>query len=149
MNVRIVGLLVLVVVLAGCMGWEPAQGPNDPIVDVKTDDDALGYDDRTPNLSGIDNSPPTAVSGVDKPTPEETSTPAPIYSPTSNATPTATPNETTATSNGTTSTPDGSDATPNETPDSTTTRVTTATPDGTSTDLPSGDDPTPASTDTE
>jgi hypothetical protein len=150
MNVRFVVLLVLVVVLAGCMGWQPAQVPSDPIVDVKTDDGALGYDDRTPDLSGIENSPPTAVSGVDSSTPAATGTPAPIYSPTPNATtPAATAAGTAAVPNGTATTPDGTDATSAGTPDGTTTPAITATPVGSPTDLPSGEEPTPASTDDE
>lgn len=156
MNVRIVVLVALVVVLAGCLGWEPAQGQGDPIVDVKTDEGSLDYDDRTPDISGIDNSPPSPVSGVDEPTPRATETPA------------ATPNGTDAPStpsgtadDGTSVTPAGTDATAGTdtavTESATGTQVETGTENvtgtpvetATSTDVPAGDSPTAASTDEE
>lgn len=147
MNVRIVVLVALVVVLAGCLGWEPAQGQGDPIVDVKTDEGSLDYDDRTPDISGIDNSPPSPVSGVDEPTPRATETPA------------ATPNGTA--DDGTSVTPAGTDATAGTdtavTESATGTQVETGTENvtgtpvetATSTDVPAGDSPTAASTDEE
>ena len=151
MNVRIVVLVVLLVVLGGCLGWKPAQVQDDPIVDVKTDKEALGYDDQTPDISGIESSPPTPVEGVDEPTPDATDTPTPATTPTAGVTPngtsTAVADETTAT--GPTDTT-AVTATPNETgsPDGTTTPIETATPVGT-TDVPAGDELTPASTDDE
>lgn len=133
MNVRIVVLVALLVVLGGCLGWEPAQGSGDPIVDVKTDEKALGYDDKTPDLSGLENSPPTAVEGAetpepptDAPTPAVNDTSSPGSNGTANTTPATTETGTPATTE--TGTPQ---ATPNPTP---------ATP----TDLPSGQKPTPA-----
>ena len=151
MNVRIVVLVVLLMVLGGCLGWEPAQVQDDPIVDVKTDEEALGYDDQTPDISGIESSPPTPVEGVDEPTPGATDTTTPATTPTSAVTPndtaTEAADETTAT--GTTGTT-AVTAAPNETgtPDGTTTPIETATPTGT-TDVPAGDEPTPVSTDDE
>lgn len=155
MNVRIVVLVVLLVVLGGCLGWEPAQVQDDPIVDVKTDEEALGYDDQTPDISGIESSPPTPVEGVDEPTPGATDTATPATTPTSAVTPNDTSTEAgdDATATGTTDTTavtattnETMTAAPNET--GTTTPIETATPVGT-TDVPAGDEPTPASTDDE
>lgn len=143
MNVRMVVMLALIVVLAGCLGWESGEQEREPIVDLKTDADALGYDDATPDLSEIDTGPPTPVAG-DR-TPEPTATPAPTAV-------TDTPDASTDTVAGTSGAQTGAstpgetatDTTPTET---TTTPTETTTPTATATETPDGETPTSATDD--
>lgn len=140
-------MLALIVVLAGCLGWESDEQEREPIVDLKTDAGALGYDDATPDLSGIDTGPPTPVAG-DR-TPKPTATPA-------STAVTDTPDVSTDTVTGTSGAQTGA-STPGETstdtmatdttPTETTTPTQTATPTATATETPGGETSTSATDD--